>query len=327
MAVSVATALLLAALFAGDSVWTALAALLVAGGWGALALAGRAPLPGGGARAARRCCSRRGLGRALDRVVGGARPLVGRARPDARVRGVPRPSGSCSARRARARAAGRRSARRGARGRGRLGARGQGDPRALPRRRPDGAAARPDRLLERARARRRHAARARARSSRRLGPVARSPWRRRGARLRGRRRGPPRCVSRRRRGCGARRRALALAPPRPRRGRAARARRRAAGRRGRGVGVHAARRSSRTGSPRADRVADGAWFGVLLLAGAVVVAWLVARARDDGRCLRLRRRTVGRGAGRARGRRDVVVAVAARRERGPDRRRVPRRAR
>ena len=49
MAVSVAAALLLAALFACDSVWTALAALLVAGGWGALALAGRAPQPRGGA--------------------------------------------------------------------------------------------------------------------------------------------------------------------------------------------------------------------------------------------------------------------------------------
>ena len=48
MAVSVAAALLLGAVFAGDSVWTALAALLVAGGWGTLALAGRAPLPGGG---------------------------------------------------------------------------------------------------------------------------------------------------------------------------------------------------------------------------------------------------------------------------------------
>ncbi len=48
MAVSVAAALLLGAVFVGDSVWTALAALLVAGGWGALALAGRAPLPGGG---------------------------------------------------------------------------------------------------------------------------------------------------------------------------------------------------------------------------------------------------------------------------------------
>ena len=45
---SIATVLLLAALFAGDSVWTALAALLVAGGWSALALAGRAPQPGGG---------------------------------------------------------------------------------------------------------------------------------------------------------------------------------------------------------------------------------------------------------------------------------------
>ncbi len=48
VAVSVAAALLLGAVFAGDSVWTALAALLVAGGWGALALAGRAPLPAGG---------------------------------------------------------------------------------------------------------------------------------------------------------------------------------------------------------------------------------------------------------------------------------------
>lgn len=48
MAVSVATVVLLAVLFAGDSVWTALAALLLAGGWGALALAGRAALPGGG---------------------------------------------------------------------------------------------------------------------------------------------------------------------------------------------------------------------------------------------------------------------------------------
>ena len=42
---SVATALLLAALFAGDSVGTALAALVVAGAWGGLALAGRVPLP------------------------------------------------------------------------------------------------------------------------------------------------------------------------------------------------------------------------------------------------------------------------------------------
>jgi len=49
VAVSVATVLLVAALFAGDSVWTALAALSVAGGWGALALMGRAPQPRGGA--------------------------------------------------------------------------------------------------------------------------------------------------------------------------------------------------------------------------------------------------------------------------------------
>ena len=46
---SVATALLLASLFAGDSVWTALAALVVAGGWTVLVLVGRAHWPGGGA--------------------------------------------------------------------------------------------------------------------------------------------------------------------------------------------------------------------------------------------------------------------------------------
>ena len=48
MAVSVPAALLLGAVFAGDSVWTAVVAVLIAGTWGALALAGRAPLPGGG---------------------------------------------------------------------------------------------------------------------------------------------------------------------------------------------------------------------------------------------------------------------------------------
>ena len=48
VAVSVVTAMLLGAVFAGDSVWTAIAVLAVAGGWSALALAGRVPLPGGG---------------------------------------------------------------------------------------------------------------------------------------------------------------------------------------------------------------------------------------------------------------------------------------
>jgi tetratricopeptide (TPR) repeat protein len=46
--VPVAAALLTVALFAGDSVWTAVAVLLVVGAWAALALLGRAPLPGGG---------------------------------------------------------------------------------------------------------------------------------------------------------------------------------------------------------------------------------------------------------------------------------------
>jgi tetratricopeptide (TPR) repeat protein len=48
VAVSVAAVILLAALFAGDSVWTGIAALGIAGAWGALALLGRAPSPRGG---------------------------------------------------------------------------------------------------------------------------------------------------------------------------------------------------------------------------------------------------------------------------------------
>lgn len=49
VAVPVAAALLLGALFAGDSVWTGIAALAAAGVWGALALSGRAAAPGRGA--------------------------------------------------------------------------------------------------------------------------------------------------------------------------------------------------------------------------------------------------------------------------------------
>ena len=48
VAVSVATAMLLGAVFAGDSVWTAIAVLALAGGWSALALAGRTTVPRGG---------------------------------------------------------------------------------------------------------------------------------------------------------------------------------------------------------------------------------------------------------------------------------------
>ncbi len=48
MAVSVAGTLLLGAVFVGDSVWTGLAALVAAGGWSALALTGRIPSPSRG---------------------------------------------------------------------------------------------------------------------------------------------------------------------------------------------------------------------------------------------------------------------------------------
>ena len=98
MAVSVAAALLLGALFAGDSVWTALAALLVAGGWGALALAGRAPLPAGGgvlARAAARD-SRPGAG---SRSPGRSRPTSRGSSSTGRSSTSPSsPSACCSAR-------------------------------------------------------------------------------------------------------------------------------------------------------------------------------------------------------------------------------------
>ena len=83
MAVSVATAMLLGAVFAGDSVWMAIAVLAVAGGWSALALAGRVPLPGGGTvllGLVLAIAAWSGLSVAL---VGGAGPLVGGGEPDA----------------------------------------------------------------------------------------------------------------------------------------------------------------------------------------------------------------------------------------------------
>ena len=106
MAVSVAAALLLAALFAGDSVWTALAALLVAGGWGALAFAGRAPQPGGGATL---------LGVLLATAAWAGLSVAGRWRSTATGKSSTGhlcsrrfwPSGSCSAPVGRAHAAGR----------------------------------------------------------------------------------------------------------------------------------------------------------------------------------------------------------------------------
>ena len=48
LAVSIAAALLLGAVFAGESVWTWIAVLAVAGGWAAVAFAGRAPVPAAG---------------------------------------------------------------------------------------------------------------------------------------------------------------------------------------------------------------------------------------------------------------------------------------
>ena len=73
VAVTVSAALLLGAVFAGDSVWTAVAALLVAGGWGALALLGRAPSPGGGVVLGGSAAGARRLERPLD-LPGPSRP-------------------------------------------------------------------------------------------------------------------------------------------------------------------------------------------------------------------------------------------------------------
>ncbi len=239
MAVSVAAALLLGAVFAGDSVWVALAALLVAGGWGALALAGRAPLPGGGGAL---------LGLLLATAAWSGLSIVWSVAPDLSwlelnrtlvyvsflAVGLLLAAGQREAGEARRGGADRRVRRRH-----RLGTRGQGDPGRLPRRRPRRQAARPDRILERARARGRRVAGARA-LVRRLGTSRLGAHGLRGACLRGRRRDLPGRLARGRRRGGARNGALALASPRPRRGGPARARRDRARNRRRGLGVHPA---------------------------------------------------------------------------------------
>ena len=118
--------------------------------------------------ARRRVCARlaarsRGVEWALGRLVGRARPLVGRAQPDARVRRLraarPRPRRAV---RAACLPGGRRTARRRVRRGDRLGACRQGDPGPVRGRRQGGPVARPDRLLERPRARGGRAARPRA---------------------------------------------------------------------------------------------------------------------------------------------------------------------
>ena len=178
MAVSVATAMLLGAVFAGDSVWTAIAVLAVAGGWGALALAGRAPLPGGGTVL---------LGLVLAIGAWSGLSVAWSVAPDLSWAEVNRTLvlagflavglllGASGPDRV---PLGGRGARDGARRRCSLGARGQGDPCALPGRRSRRAASRSDRLLERARARRRHAPRSRSAAGGGRTTVARrcEPW-------------------------------------------------------------------------------------------------------------------------------------------------------
>ncbi len=128
-----------------------------------------------------------------------------------------------------------------------LGARGEGDPGALPGRRPRGQAARSDRLLERARARRRRPARARALGRDDRCCRARAPGDRRRGGLRGGGRDPPLRVACRRR-CGGRRRPdLALARAFANGASLAGGRRGGARRGGGRLGVHAA--GARRGRP------------------------------------------------------------------------------
>ena len=260
MAVSVATAMLLGAVFAGDSVWTAIAVLAVAGGWSALALAGRMPVPGGGTVLLGLVLAIAVLEWAVRRLVGGARPLVGRVNRTLVFAGflaVGLLLGASGQTACRLAAAALMTA---------LGAAvvwalaGQGDSGALPGRRSRCAAARSDRLLERARARRRHAARTRADARGRCGQDTRIARGGRGARILPR---SSRCCSRppvpEWRGAVVGRGALALAPSRPGRGGAARARgsraRRPASRPGHSPGPHSSR--TRCLAPIASPTARG----------------------------------------------------------------------
>ena len=273
MAVSVATAMLLGAVFAGDSVWTAIAVLAVAGGWGALALAGRAPLPGGGTVL---------LGLVLAIGAWSGLSVAWSVAPDLSWAEVNRTLvlagflsvglllGACGADRV---PLGGRGARDGARRRRSLGARGQGDPCALPGRRSRRAASRSDRLLERARARRRHAPRSRSAAGggrttvdgrcERWVSCSGTP---RSSRCSS----PPHGPESQRRcwespcGSGSRRdrveaALLALVAVVP----------------GGLVAAWAFTRPALVDDalPRADRVADGAWFGLLLVAGGALAAF------------------------------------------------------
>ena len=325
MAVSVATALLLAALFAGDSVWTAIAALLVAGGWSALALAGRARQPGGGAVL---------LGLLLATAAWAGLSVAWSVAPDRSWDELNRTLvfaaflvvglllGACGPRACRWAAAALVAALGGS------GASGRSPERRSRRSSPTAVARRACAI--------RSATGTRSRSPPTCCSCWRSNWRRQARsraavagggdpRLRGRRRGPPGGLPRRRCCGGARCRPLALALARPGPWRAARARRPVP------AAALAAWAFSRPalvddGYPRADRVADGAWFGLLLLAGACVVALAALelrrrplspharriagararRARDRGRPRRRGRR------GRARGRESPTSSAAAR---------------
>ena len=120
-----------------------------------------------------------------------------------------------------------------------VGARREGDPRPLFRRRPSGAAARPDRLLERAGARRRRPARPGALARRDPFGSGRATSRRSRARLRSSRRDPAHGLASRRRGRDRRCGAVALAGTVADRAGAARPRHDCARARGRRLGVHA----------------------------------------------------------------------------------------
>ena len=319
VSVSVATALLLAALFAGDSVRTRRSP--------------RSPSPAAGARsrspAVRRCRAAGGVAargrrraRALDgtlrRLVDRARPLLGRAEPQARLRRLPRAraparrGGGAASLQARRRGARRRARRRRALGAGRARRSRRSSRTAAA---PPGCATR-SATGTRSRSLPTCCSSSRSGSRRRRGSRARPS---RAARCSRTQPSSPSLLTASRAGVaggGARRRALALAAPRAGRGGAARARGGRCLRSRSPSWAFAGRRSSRTGSRAPTGVADGAWFGLLLVVGAALAAVVAlelaspaaraVRAAHDRPCARglavarrCRRRDRGRRPARA----------------------------
>ena len=270
--------LLLGVLFAGDSFWVAAAAIALGGGVLVLGLLGNFPVPRGGEYV---------LGRCWHWRRGADSPSPGRSRPTAPGTSSTEPSRMPASRcprrisRGTPRAAGvpggRRAARRRLRRGDCLGPGRQGDPGALRGWRPGGAATRSDRLLERARARGRRLARPLPLD--RYEPLARSsaPTRRAALALRGHRGGAARRLARRCARGVRRRRAVARRSPTAGSSAAAAL---AVALPAFVVAAWAFTRDAlvEDGQAHADRVADGRWFALACVLGAVTAVGGVARS-------------------------------------------------